>query len=206
MIYAQQLLSSLYRRHHLEDAPSRRELIFQLMEEVFSKGHGCQNCPGFCCTFENNSMQIDPLQALELLVYVETNFESDIWLKINETIEKFRLDKLIPTQNNQFLRRYYTCPFYLHKNKGCSISRKAKPYGCLAFNALRENVSTPGFCGSSQDILKTREETYEKQEKLANQDLINTLNLYWVKLPMPLALREVKLRIQHILEDPPRET
>lgn len=205
MLFAQELLKNLYRRHHLEDAPSRRELIFQLMEEVSSKGHGCQSCQGFCCTFENNSMQVDPLQALELLVFIETNFDNDIWLRINDTIERYRLDRLIPTQNNQFLRRYYTCPFYLHHNKGCSISRKAKPYGCLAFNALEANVSTPGFCASSQGTLKRREELYDEQERQANLDLIGSLDLYWSKLPMPLALREVKRKIQHIFEDPPQE-
>ena len=148
-------------------------------------------------------MQTDPLQTLELLVYIENNFENDIWQKINETIEKFRLDKLIPTQNNQFLRRYYTCPFYLHRNLGCSISPKAKPYGCLAFNALSEKVSTPGHCTSFKGTLEAREDRYKEAEQVANQFLIRELKLYWTKLPMPLALRELKSRIQDIFEDPP---
>lgn len=192
---AKTLLEGLYRDFELEDGASRREILIQDMEEVSQKGHGCASCVGHCCTYEFNSMQVDPLQALELYVFISQKFDASIWDDIESNIKEYRLDKFFQTGKDVYLRRYYTCPFYKKSNLGCPISRKSKPYGCLAFNALQANVSTPGFCESSQNILKKREDLFEKKEDAANKFLIGALDLYWSKLPMPLALKELRFQL-----------
>jgi len=192
---ARNLLETLYEELGLADHSVRREILIKDMEEVNARGHGCQACPGHCCTYESNSMQVDPLEALELLVYLLEHADEKTFTHLEETIHDFRLDKVLSTGRGTYLRRYYTCPFYKKSNLGCSISRKYKPYGCLAFNALKENVSTSGFCRSSQNILKKREALFEEKERLANEYLINFLGLYWSKLPMPVAIRELQSKI-----------
>src|SRR5690606_30185258 len=87
------LLDTLYNTYEIPPQSERRKLLIDEMQQIEQKGHGCSSCSGLCCTYENNSMQVDPLQALELLVFVLNNFDEEIWLAIEQNIQDYRLDK-----------------------------------------------------------------------------------------------------------------
>tara|TARA_Y100000768_G_C23942395_1_gene665766 strand:- start:1123 stop:1560 length:438 start_codon:yes stop_codon:yes gene_type:complete len=138
-------------------------------------------------------MQVDPVQALELLAWLESEgrLNDELIEDLEEVILEYRLNKDFMIGRNREFRRKYTCPFFMKKSQGCSISRAVKPYGCLAFNPLEKNVSTEGKCASNLDVLIERENKNLETEERANELISNELGLYWKKKSMPFALHEI---------------
>ncbi len=167
------------------------------MEELEGKTIHCFTCPGTCCTFQANSMQITPIEALEIL----SSLNSDQWneeekesfkKRMMENITTHRLNVEIYTgkKHSADLRKTYTCPFFMNGSKGCGLSRGSKPYGCLGFNprAFEDNGKS---CSSNTDILEKREDLFATKEVTANQKLRDELKMYWIKQSIPQALLDV---------------
>ena len=174
---------------------SRRENLIVLMKDLEQKDHSCRDCIGVCCTVEANSMQIDLAQALDIYLFLIANDLFDID-QLNQNIETFRLDKFLGNSGKS-LRRYYTCPFYLGEKKGCQISRKSKPYGCLGFNAIGVGVTQGQNCKSYTDNLKHREQKHASLDYNFNQFLVSEFGLIDDKRPIPIKVLEVHHAIGH---------
>lgn len=176
----------------------RRSYLISDMSLKNDSGVDCLSCSGTCCTYVANSMQITPIETLELYFYLEENnrINESLINQLRKNINEFRLDKEISLGKGQVLRRNYTCPFFNEGPKGCSISRGYKPYGCLAFNPYEKNQKQGGNCKSDSELLEKREEDNKKEEDIINEKLLKSLNLYWEKRSIPWALAEVieKLR------------
>jgi len=190
----QHLLSEL----NLPNSESRRAPLNSAMDELSSKSINCFSCTGKCCTFISNSMQTDPIQTLELYIYLhEKNMWSDeLVLELKEVIRNNRLDYEIQTGLGSSFRRTYTCPFYSEGPKGCSIDPESKPFGCLAFNALSECAVGGENCASDIPLLQTREDKFEALEAKSNKYLSDLFSFYWEKIPMPVALLEIHEKLK----------
>ena len=175
----------------------RRKKIIDKMKSLESKGRSCESCPGFCCTYTSNSMQISPLEALEIYQSLMEKGEwgPELIQKLEENVKEFRLDKELSMGNRNTIRRYYTCPFFKNGCLGCSLSLEIKPYGCLAFNPHKENITVEGFCSSDTSLLKERENKFALEEKKANEEIKKELGLTWDKWPIPMALLDVHRQI-----------
>jgi len=151
----------------------------------------CASCDGHCCSYKSNSMQITPLETLELLNYLKENdrWTPDLKETLKDCVTTYRLDKDISTGKNSSFRRTYTCPFYIPGPKGCSISLEIKPYGCLAFNP-RKKGSSGENCKSNIDLLQLRDKENSDFEEVKNSELKETYQLWWNKLAIPVALLE----------------
>lgn len=160
------------------------------MSEAIESGKNCFNCIGHCCTFEHNSMRVTPIEALDAFTYLEQNnrINKELVKDLEDCIKQYRLDKEILIGKGQELRRYYTCPFYKKDKLGCTIGKHHKPYGCLAFNPLENNVTTPGHCKSDQDILEQNAEQFKAEEKNLNTQLKEKYQIYWDKKDLPSAV------------------
>lgn len=190
-------LAQIYAQHNLNTSGERRSGLVKEMEQLEGKTIHCYTCPGTCCTAQANSMQITPIEALEIL----QGLKADAWtpeekVKFTEhmvtTISNYRLDKEIYTgkKNTATLRKNYTCPFFNNGSLGCGLSRSIKPYGCLGFNpkATDDNGQT---CASNTDLLKSRDDSFFSAEENANSFIKDDLQLYWKKLNIPEALLEI---------------
>ncbi len=173
-------------------AELRRAEFLQLMDELNSSDHSCQSCSGHCCTYLYNSMQVSPLEALDVYFYLRDQNRIDQGLvdDLKYTVNKYRLSYEIHTGKNSEFRRSYTCPFFKEHSLGCSIAPEYKPYGCLAFNPKEAHVSEEGRCGTYlKEYLKR--DSRNKEEDQINQELISTLSLYWSKRNLPCALLDI---------------
>jgi len=125
------------------NAQSRRSMLISAMAELEEKKFHCMNCVGTCCTFVANSMQITPLEALEIMEGLNLNRTQaeELKMRLQDTILHYRLDQELSIGKKAIsqLRRTYTCPFFTPGPLGCSLSRSIKPYGCLAFNPKIED-------------------------------------------------------------------
>lgn len=173
----------------LVPAAQRRQQVLDQMSDKFNSGFNCRDCSGYCCTFEYNSMQISPLEAFDVFIFLKKSSRLDEKLiqELKACVKHYRLDYEISTGKGTSLRRTYTCPFFKPGPKGCTIDPSSKPYGCLAFNPLKQGVSEPGFCSSDQKLLEDRESS-QQSEVTANEILREQLKLDWDKKPLPLAL------------------
>ncbi|MCK5884421.1 MAG: hypothetical protein KAG61_12085 [Bacteriovoracaceae bacterium] len=171
----------------------RREKLIEKMGVLTSSGINCYSCEGTCCTFIANSMKTTPLESLDLLSYLQENnlLNDELIKQLKETVAHYRLDYDIDTGRGTILRRTYTCPFFIPGEKGCTISRKNKPYGCLGFNAFKEKSVEGSSCSPDFNLLQEREDEFGIAEENNNQWLKNELRLDWDKLPMPLALLQI---------------
>ena len=169
----------------------RRRLLVEEMAKLEGLNIHCFNCPGTCCTFSANSMQITPLEAFEILFSLNLTRESALNLKtkMQESITHYRLDHDIATgkKMQSHLRRTYTCPFFSPGPKGCTLSRAHKPYGCLGFNP-KISDDNGSHCHSGTQLLEERESTHESLEQEANLYLRETYSLNWTKIDLPRAL------------------
>ena len=172
---------------HKESSSDRREVILSVMRDQFSQGKNCNGCQGYCCTSFHNSMQVTILEAFDLFFYLkrENRLTQELVDNLKSNIKKYRLDYVINTGRNSSFRRSYTCPFFVAGSKGCTIDPEFKPYGCLAFNPLKENVSTEGYCASNLKLLENRESLKDDQ---LNLKLKSDLRLSWEKESIPVAL------------------
>ena len=84
-----------------------------------------------------------------------------------------------------FSRFYYTCPFYEEKTFRCSLGKKNKPYGCLAFNPKFMKTTDGKGCFSDISILRgTDSNCIDK----VNQMIKDKIGVSWVKAPIPSVL------------------
>lgn len=188
-------LFSELQSHVLEMTESsylRREILIDEMSSLEEQKKDCFSCSGMCCTYEFNSMLITPLECFEMLSYlVKENRVNKVLIdRLKENASEFRLDKEMFSGKGKELRRYYTCPFFKNENKGCSISRSSKPYGCLGFNPLEENINSEGKCTSNLSKLEQRNLEFINKEKLASDYLSRELGIYWDKKTISVALIE----------------
>ena len=190
-------LTSIYESKNIPTSLPRRLDLINEMKNLEGKTIHCFTCPGTCCTSQANSMQITPIEALEILA----SLQSDEWTpmerldfikRMEQNISDYRLNVEIYTgkKNTSALRKTYTCPFFNHGSLGCGLSRAAKPYGCLGFNpkASDDNGKT---CASNSELLSTREETFQDQEEQTNQFIREDLKITWKKLSIPQALLDI---------------
>ena len=142
-------------------SPNRERLI-ALDEALDKEGKNCRSCPGHCCTFAFNSMRITAREANEILKFLmdEKKINRQLQLKIEETIEKFRLE-IHFSYAKKVLRKNYTCPFFGQNTLGCLLPKSIKPLGCLAFVPKEKDVTTPGKCYSATEFLENIEEEKE---------------------------------------------
>ena len=185
----EQLLPEFF-KHSKDISPrQRRETLIEEMSSLDGKKLTCANCVGNCCTFTSNSMRITPLEAVEILLFLEESksINNELILKLEKNITEFRLDK----ETSFGIKKNYTCPFYLGSCQGCSISRGSKPYGCLAFNATETGVLQGTTCKSNQTLLESREDFYNEHEKYLNHYIKTTLQLTWEKESIPVALLDI---------------
>lgn len=173
------------------NAQSRRSLLITAMADLEGKKVHCMNCSGTCCTFVANSMQITPLESLEILEGLNLSKEQadELIAKLKETILHYRLDQELSTGKKGIstLRRTYTCPFFTPGPKGCSLSRSIKPYGCLAFNPKIED-DNGSACASDIPLLELRENENVSFETEANKKISEAYKLSWSKMDLPRAL------------------
>ncbi len=164
-------------------------MLVKDMRENEKKGNDCSTCEGTCCTFVANSMQITPIEALEILEDLECRelFNQEVLDSCNKTLVKYRLDQHSGT-GRKGIRKTYTCPFFMNQSLGCGISISKKPYGCLAFNPRRPGQTEGGECFSDQNLLENRERLFSSTEKELNSTLIRELNLDWRKVSIPEAV------------------
>lgn len=111
---------------------------------------------------------------------------SDLLLTLQETVSRYRLD-LETGDGRRAIRKTYTCPFYTPGPRGCSIDRRHKPYGCLAFNPRVGGQTEGGDCASSQKDLAAREKEFPGEEE-ANRRVREEWRLNWETAPIPVAL------------------
>jgi len=165
---------------------SRRKQLIDHMRLLEASEMNCLNCPGTCCTFEANSMQVTPIEAHDILSYLKNNDldRPELKTKLTETVQTYRLDKMISTGGKSSLRRTYTCTFFNAKELGCALPKEIKPYGCLAFNAHHQSIKAREYCFSELHLL-------EKDESQLNSFISAAWKLWWEKLPLPLALLEI---------------
>ncbi len=170
---------------------SRRNSLINAMTKLEGSKIHCFNCSGTCCTYVANSMQITPLEALEILESLNLNQETKNLLisKLSQTVTDYRLDQELLTGKKgiQSLRRTYTCPFFTPGSKGCGLSRSVKPYGCLAFNPRIED-DNGGQCKSDVVLLEKRENDFNSFEDEANKVLSEAYQINWKKMDLPRAL------------------
>ena len=175
------------------EAKSRRAQLILAMSKLESADVHCKNCTGVCCTYVANSMQITPLEALEIIEGLNLTPDSaqELKTKLQQTVKDFRLDHELLTGKRGIstIRKTYTCPFFTPGPTGCGLSRKIKPYGCLAFNPKKAN-DNGSDCASVTSLLEEREQEFHKFEDDANEKIRKALNLYWQKLDLPRALLE----------------
>ena len=189
-----QLKHILYQDMKISLPLTRRQNLVREMSRLEGKSIHCFNCPGTCCTFSANSMQVTPLEAFEILFSLNLNHEKaeELKIKLQDTIAHYRLDHDIFTgkKASQDLRRTYTCPFFSPGPKGCTLGRALKPYGCLGFNPKIEN-DNGSHCHSNVAILEERESLHTETETLANSFLKEKFSLAWNKKDLPRALFEI---------------
>jgi Fe-S-cluster containining protein len=187
----------IYKNLGISSNTERRELLVNSMKSLKSDGVNCQSCTGLCCTFVSNSMQTDPIQTLELYIYLqnENMWNDQLVEELGEVVKNNRLDYEISTGARSSFRRTYTCPFYNKGPKGCSISPESKPYGCLAFNAKAKDTKEGENCSLNTEFLIERDNKYSQIEQAANDSLKKLFGLDWDKLPMPVALLNLHQKI-----------
>jgi len=179
----------------------RRALLINQMRQNDINNVDCSQCIGNCCTYVSNSMQITPLEAIELIQYLtkQNMTMNKIKLTMNKTIIEFRLDKSNLSYGNKNFRKTYTCPFYQNCNDGCSISPEYKPYGCLAFNPIKKSVTMGKDCRSDIQLLEKRALNHQKAEDNFNIKIRKHLQLNWDKQAIPIAILEILKAEENLL-------
>lgn len=187
------LKKKIYQDFGLPSAKTRREALTSQMKALSDEGKNCFKCNGMCCTFAFNSMQMTPLETVELCIDLESKdrLNEETLEELKACIKEYRLDIDISIGGSKSFRRTYTCPFFKPGAKGCTISLHDKPYGCLGFNPKEVGVSEEGKCKVYVETHESREASFLEDEEKLNKFLISELGLYWEKLPIPMAILEL---------------
>lgn len=190
-------LSDLYETNGLPSSHDRRFALIKEMELLEGKTIHCFTCPGTCCTSQANSMQITPIEALEILQSLHIDqFDNSQMIAFKErmssTVTGYRLNVEIYTgkKNSSALRKNYTCPFFNNGSLGCGLSRSSKPYGCLGFNPKTSDDNGKS-CSSNIEVLEDREHSFQSKEDVVNAEIRKELKLPWIKQNIPQALLDV---------------
>ena len=183
---------SFYQTLQIDSARSRRTLLLDEMKTLGDKKIDCFNCTGTCCTQIANSMQVTPLEAIEIILSLDESELESTKEKLKSTIQQFRLDHEVFTGKKGIttLRKTYTCPFFTPGPKGCAIKKEYKPYGCLGFNP-RLASDNGSQCTSNTNLLEEREEQFIKNEDEINERIRSELKLDWIKKDIPRALLDI---------------
>lgn len=168
----------------------RRQVLLDEMKGLENKEVDCRFCPGKCCTFISNSMQVTPSEALDLMSFLkrENRWNEELKQKLLDCISEYRLDYHLDTGGGSGFRRTYTCPFFAGHSLGCTIEKDSNPYGCLGFNASESGEKDGRSCYSNQDILKAQENSLCGEEKDLNHEFEKLFPKFGKKLPIPNAL------------------
>lgn len=172
-----------------------RNKIIEQMSLLNSSGLDCSSCQtSECCTFVKNSMQITPLETIELIIYLhkENRIDDDLIQLLKDNIKNYRLNIPLPGDGKRlFSRRSYTCPFLKDGSLACSISRFSKPYGCLAYNPTKKLAKDSSDCSSDQQLLDETAQEFIFEMNQLNSTLQQLLKINFDKLPIPMAIIEV---------------
>lgn len=190
-------IENIYNTNNLLSSHDRRAALIHEMELLEGKTIHCFTCPGTCCTSQANSMQITPIEALEIL----QSLKYDQWTskelesfkeRMVNTVTNYRLNVEIYTGKkvSNALRKNYTCPFFNNGALGCSLSRSSKPYGCLGFNP-KTSEDNGQNCSSNTELLLERDDLFLRTEQEANDQIRKDLKIYWTKQNIPQALLEL---------------
>ena len=131
------------------DSYSRRQVLIETMNGLETEEITCANCPGHCCTFVGNSMQMTTVEALDLYFYLVDNelWNEELEEKLKENIKEFRLDHRPSIGGGHFMRKTYTCPFFLFQSKALRVSMPAKhcarPFGVPRSSSPRKEPACP---------------------------------------------------------------
>lgn len=176
----------------------RRESLLEEMKELGRSNIDCLKCVGTCCTFEANSMQISPVEALDILFFLikEGRLNEKILQRLKKSIRDYRLDQVVGDGKRNFNRKRYTCPFYSGNVLGCQVNSEFKPYGCLGFNPIRQRIKKGEGCRSYTSWLEKNELKNESIEKELAHYLEKKLNIKWQKLPIPVAVIKMAKAIE----------
>jgi hypothetical protein len=176
---------------------NRREILIERMNDLESRGMGCIGCSGTCCTFEANSMLITPLEAVELMSYLNANqlLTQELKKRLENSVIQYRLEPKPLVGRRSYLRKSYTCPFFNHQELGCPLPRETKPYGCLAFDSHHIDLKASEHCYSETELLEKREQLHPEENAL-NEKLRLEYKLYWEKSPIPNALLDLWDKVQ----------
>ena len=182
---------------NLENSYLRRKELIEEMDRLGKEKISCASCTGRCCTSFANSMQCTPLEALEIVKWLQSKNGLTAHLEglVRQCIEDYRLNYEIPTSRGVPFRRTYTCPFFNHGPLGCLLAPEIKPYGCLGFNPTSKDVTDGENCKSSFNLLEKRDELWSSSEADQIKQIKKELGLSWEKLPMPVALIDVMERL-----------
>lgn len=185
-------IKEFYQALTIDSAPLRRANLIAEMKHLAAAKIDCYNCTGTCCTQVANSMQVTPLEAIEILLSIDPLDILNLKVKLQETVAQFRLDHEIFTGKKGVttLRKTYTCPFFTEGPKGCGVKKEFKPYGCLGFNPRLESDNGTQ-CTSNTDLLEKREMNFIKAEDEINQKIRSELKLDWIKKDIPRALLSI---------------
>jgi len=70
------------------------------MKKLKSHQIGCFNCDGHCCTKQSNSMKITPLEAFELMIFLQDQNLDLLKDKLRANVSEFRLEHEVYTGKN----------------------------------------------------------------------------------------------------------
>lgn len=177
---------------YLEQPALRRKALLDSMESLEASEISCRGCSGPCCTFLKNSMQVTPLEAIDMYLHLDDSglWDESLERRLKDCILEFRLHIRPSTGGSQLMRKTYTCPFFLHQALGCSLDPAIKPYGCLGFNPIRKGEIEGESCRSNTEILEERE-SHDLHEAETSQKIADLLSLPWEKETIPQALLDV---------------
>lgn len=186
----------------LNDSKKFREKLIAQMNSLDQNNINCEKCSGICCTVARNSMQVTPIEALNLYFEVKSKIkdQNSFWIKNQDAILQFGLDREIYVKN-QLLRKNYTCPLFKFESWGCPIDARLKPLGCLGYNALDVNVKEGENCSSDISLLEDVEKNNHLEWNEKNKALKKILNLDFDKLPIPRALEVIKTILDNKLSN-----
>lgn len=181
------------------DAYQRRKILLQKMATLSQEHINCHNCTGLCCTFAMNSMQITALEAQDIFLYLKEQglLTDQMRQHLQSNVQRFQLDRPMPGSGKRnYLRRTYTCPFFVEGPRGCSLPAEIKPYGCLGFNPLIKMAQGEHSCHSDQVLLVQREAQHA-EEAAVNAKLKEQHQFSWDKESIPMALLHLWDKMGH---------
>lgn len=182
----------------LASAYTRRRVLLDGMQELAARDVSCQGCSGVCCTFVANSMQITPLETLDILAHLATRGElsEERLQQWTQVVERHGLDRPAPGDGRrELVRRRYTCPFFSGGTLGCGLPQSVKPYGCLSFNPRRPHIREGEDCGVDGRLLEGRDA--DDRARQADTEMAPLLELLagLEKRPIPAALLALAARL-----------